>query len=80
MILLYIFIIGNIMGVRIAKKEEKRDIYTIMSYCFNYGNDFINNCCKDTNFANDQHLVFEKNGKINSCISVIPFKMKFNGN
>lgn len=67
------------MSIRIAKKEDKRSIYSIMSYCFNIGNSYVENNCKDDEYPYEQFLVSEKDGIVNNVINIVPFKMMFNG-
>lgn len=67
------------MTVRIAKQEDKRAYYTMLSYCFNMGNSNTENNVQNANFPHDEVLVNEIDGTVTQCVHVVPFDMNFEG-
>lgn len=67
------------MSVRLAKKEDKRSIYSILSYSFNGGNQQIENNMKDENLSIDGWLVNEENNVVTSAVKIRDFSMMFDG-
>lgn len=65
------------MSVRLAKKEDIRTYYKMLSYCFNSGNANIENNVNNANFPSDEILVNEIDGKVCQCTHVVPFMIHF---
>ena len=63
--------------IRLAKTEDKESYYTMLSYCFNMGNASIENNVKNSHFPMDEIIVNEIDGKLTSCVHVIPFSIHF---
>ena len=66
------------MSIEIAKKEDYKQICEVISYCFNYGENFGEG--KENSFHPEQYIVNKINGRITNSLRVIPYKMKFEGN
>jgi len=65
------------MGVRLAKKEDIRTYYKMLSYCFNSGNSNIENNVNNANFPADEIIVNEIDGKVCQC-TTLPFNLETN--
>lgn len=68
------------MKVRLAKDSDRKQIYQIMGYCFNYSQQSINNNIEHGDLNSERFVVMEDdNNNILSLFSIIPYQVNFEG-
>ncbi|MCI5745476.1 MAG: GNAT family N-acetyltransferase [Erysipelotrichaceae bacterium] len=68
------------MKIRLANESDRKQVYETIGYCFNTPQDSIENNIKNGTLNQyEQFIVAEENNQIYSLVSVVPFKMNFEG-